>query len=455
MSSKSFKIRKGLNIRLQGEADKVYATADPSETYAIKPPDFHGLVPKMMVKVGEEVKAGSPIFHDKYNPKIIYTAPVSGEVVEIKRGEKRRILEVKILADKETQYETFKQANPTDLSREDIIDALLQSGLWPFIRQRPLAVVANPEEMPKSIFISAFDSSPLAPDNDFVLHGHGEEFQAGLDAVAKLTTGKVHLNVRAGQGSSKVFTNSKNVQVNSFAGPHPAGNVGVQIHHADPINKGEVVWYLYPQDVLAIGRFFQQGKLDLSRVIALTGSEVKHPKYYKTVVGASIKNLVAGNVEDGNLRYISGSPLTGTSIDAEGYIGFYDTQATVLPEGDEYKFVATKGWMGPGFDKFSASRTFPTWMMPKSKKWRLDTNTNGEERAFVMTGQYDKVFPFDIYPVQLIKSIMINDIEEMENLGIYEVAPEDFALCEYVCTSKINVQKVVRDGLDVIKEECM
>ena len=451
--SKAIKIRRGLNIRLQGEADKVRATAPNSDTYAIQPPDFHGLVPKMLVKEGAAVKAGTPLFHDKYNDKIVYTSPVSGEVAEVVRGAKRRIMEVRILADKEIQYESFQQADPSTLSREEIIDNLLKSGLWPLLRQRPFDCVANPEETPKAIFISAFDSHPLAPDNDFIVHGHGEEFQAGIDAVVKLTDGKVHLNVRGDVSQSKVFTNSKGVQINKVSGPHPAGNVGVQIHHIDPINKGDLVWYLYPQDVLAIGRLFQTGKLDLSKVVALTGSEVKNPKYFKVISGACIKDIVQNDVEEGDLRYISGNPLTGTEVTTDGYLGFYDSQVTVVPEGNEPQFVLTKGWLGLGFDKFSNSRAFPTWLMP-GKKYRLNTNMNGEERAFVVTGQYEKVFPFDIYPVQLVKSIIVNDIDGMENLGIYEVGSEDFALCEYVCTSKINVQKIVREGLDVVKEEC-
>jgi Na+-transporting NADH:ubiquinone oxidoreductase subunit A len=451
--SKAIKIKRGLNIRLQGEADKVFAAAPHSETFAIKPPNFHGMVPKMLVKVGEQVKAGTPIFYDKRNEKLVYTSPVSGEVADIVRGEKRRILEVLIRADKEIQYESFKQADPNSLSREEIIEEMLKSGTWPFMRQRPFDVVADPFEMPRSIFISAFDSAPLAPDNDFIMHGNGEEFQVGLDAISKLTKGKVHLNTRNDGGQSKVFTNSKNVQINKVSGPHPAGNVGVQIHHIEPINKGEVVWYLYPQDVLTIGRLFKHGKFDASRVVALTGSEVKTTKYYKTIIGSSIKEMVAGNVEEGDLRYIAGNVLTGEQIVADGYLGFYDTQITVIPEGNEPLFFMTKGWMGPGLNKFSMSRSYPTWLMP-GKKFRLNSNNNGEERAFVVTGQYEKVFPFDIYPVHLIKAIMTNDIDGMENLGIYEVGPEDFALCEFVCTSKIEVQRVVRDGLDLVQEEC-
>ncbi|SVE06718.1 uncharacterized protein METZ01_LOCUS459572, partial [marine metagenome] len=242
--SKNIKITKGLDIKLKGDAEKVFVEIPPSETVAIKPTDFPGLRPKLAIKVGEEVKAGTTLFFDKDNENILFTSPVSGEVVEINRGEKRKILEVKVLADKEIQYESFDKVNPNDLSKDEITSSLLKSGLWPTIRQRPFATIANPSDKPKAIFVSAFDSSPLGPDYDFIIHGHGEEFQTGIDALAKLTTGKVHLNVKANTTTSKVFTNSKNAQINSFSGPHPSGNVGVQIHHIDPINKGEVVWHV-------------------------------------------------------------------------------------------------------------------------------------------------------------------------------------------------------------------
>ncbi|MBL4753211.1 MAG: Na(+)-translocating NADH-quinone reductase subunit A [Flavobacteriales bacterium] len=444
------KIRKGLNIKLKGEAEKVYVDVPISDTVAIKPPDFTGIRTKLVCKVGDEVKAGTPLFVDKDNEKVIFTAPVSGEVVEIIRGEKRKILEIRILADKEITYEPFKQADPNNLSRDEIIEWMLKSGTWPLIRQRPFEIVANPDEKPKAIFISAFNSAPLAADNDFILHGHGEEFQIGLNAVAKLSGGKVHLNVNAGVTTSKVFTNATGVQINKISGPHPAGNVGVQIHHIDPVNKGDIVWHLSPQDVLMIGRLFKEGKYDASRVVALTGSEVNKTRYHKTFIGSSIKNMIADNIKGNKVRYISGNVLTGTRIDADGYLGYYDTQITVIPEGDEPSFM---GWLAPGLDKFSLSRTFFSWLTP-TREYSLNSNMNGEPRAYVVTGQYEQVLPMDIHPVHLLKSIMIGDIERMENLGIYEVAEEDFALCEYVCTSKVEVQELIREGLDTVKREC-
>ena len=447
--SKTIRIRKGLDIRLKGEAEKVLVQADPAPVVAIKPADIHGLVPKLTVKQGDPVKAGTPLFHDKYNESVVFVSPVSGEVADVVRGEKRRIMEVRILADKAASAIDFGAADPNSLGREAVVAKLLQSGCWPFLRQRPFDVVADPAQDPKAIFISAFDTRPLAPDMDFVVRNHAQDLQAGLDALAKLTKGRVNLNV-SDRTASREFLDAKHVQHNTVKGPHPAGNVGVQIHHIDPINKGDVVWTINVQDVLVIGRLFRTGTYDVSRTVAVTGSEAKLPKYVRTIQGARIADFI-GPVGNG-VRVVSGDPLTGTNVGAEGYLGFYDTQVTLLPEGDESKFFLTDGWLSPGFDKFSASRSYPTWLMP-GKKYALDTNQNGEERAFVMTGQYEEVFPFDIYPVQLIKAIMANDIEQMEKLGLYEVAPEDFALCEFVCTSKIPSQSIVREGLDVLKKE--
>lgn len=447
--SKYIKIRRGLNIKLEGEANKTIADLPLPETFAIKPPDFIGVTPVLLVKQGDEVEAGSPLFADKNNEAIRFCSPVSGEIIDIVRGEKRRILEVKILADKETSYIDFGKTNPAHASREEIIEVLLKSGIWPFIRQRPYGIIANPAGQPKSIFISAFDSNPLAPDNNFIMQDAEADFQTGLDALQKLTDGKVHLNIHT-DGAADIFTKAKGVQINTFTGPHPAGNVGVQIHHIDPVNKGEVVWCIKVQDVLIIGRLFKYGKFDASKVIAVTGSQVKEPKYYRTVIGSSVKNLIThAGLKEGISRIISGNVLTGKQIAAEGFLNFYDSQITVIPEGDEPEFI---GWLKPGFDKFSMSHTFFSWLSP-NKKHSLNTNMHGEERPFVVTGQYEKVFPMDIYPVHLLKSILVEDLELMENLGIYEVVEEDFALCEFVCTSKIETQHIVRKGLELIRKE--
>jgi len=446
--SKEIKIKKGLNINLFGEAEKTISELKAKQ-YAIKPTDFVGVFPKLLVKEGDLVKAGSPVFYDKHRENIKFTAPVSGKIAGIHRGAKRVLQEIIIDADEEIIYESFGKEGLDDLKKEEIIEKLLKSGIWPFIRQRPYSIIADPDTEPKAIFISGFDTSPLAPDYDFLIHGKGEEFQTGLNAIAKLTSGKVHLNINNDLPGSRVFTNSKNVQVNNFTGPHPSGNVGTQINKIDPINKGDIVWYLRPQEVITIGKLFLEGKFDVSIVIALTGSEIKKTSYFKTYVGASIEGMIEKNLEQENVRCISGNVLTGTKIEKSGFLSFYDYQLTVIPEGDHYDFL---GWMLPGLKKHSFYRTFMAWLTPK-KKFKVHTNLNGGERAFVMTGQFERVFPLDIYPMQLLKAIIIEDIDEMENLGIYEVDEEDFALCEYISTSKINIQSVVRNGLDIIRKE--
>lgn len=447
--SKQVKISRGVDIKLKGVADKILGNMDFPDTIAIKPTDFEGINPKMMVKVGAEVKAGTPLFYDKNNEKVKFTSTVSGEVAEIRRGAKRKILEVIILADKQVRYENYTPLSPEAMNKENVTKTLLDSGAWAFIRQRPYNLIADPDMTPKSIFISAFDTSPLAPDYDYILHGQTKDFQAGLDALSTLTNGKIHLNVNGKAKADDVFLNANKVQINKVSGPHPAGDVGPQIHRIDPIAKGDTVWVVNPQDVAIIGRLFNKGVYDASRTIALAGSEVKEPKYYKTIVGASLKKLMEEQSNAGNNRYISGNVLTGQKIEKEGYLGFYSNQVTVIPEGGEDQFF---GWITPNFNKFSASRTMFSWLMP-NKEYVLDTSMNGEERPFVMTSEFDKVFPFEIYPVQLLKSILINDIELMEELGIYEVAPEDFALCETISTSKIPCQSIIRDGIASIKKE--
>ena len=449
LMSKEIRLKKGLNIHLLGDADKVYASTKPTEKYVVKPIDFHGLMPKLCVKVGDKVKAGTPLFYDKYNEKINFCSPISGAVTDIVRGEKRKIMEVVIKADTEIVYEQFTTASADSLSREQIIEAMLKAGIWPFVRQKPYDIIANPADMPKAIFISTFSTAPLAIDNDFVLYGMDELFQKGLDYIVKLSSGKTHLNTDGNTNPSKVFSAAKGVQINKVSGPHPAGNVGVQIHQIDPINKGDVVWYLHPQDVIAIARLFTVGKYDVSRIVALCGSQIQKPRYYRSIAGACISNLLNENTKDGKSRIISGDILSGTQINPDGCLGFYDSQLTVVPEGDEAEFL---GWILPGLHKFSASKTFLSWLFP-SKKYNLDTNMHGEERAYVMTGEYEKVLPMDIYPTHLIKAIMIEDVELMENLGIYEVSPEDLALCEFVCTSKIEVQSIIRQGLDLVRKE--
>ncbi|MCF8459133.1 MAG: Na(+)-translocating NADH-quinone reductase subunit A [Flavobacteriales bacterium] len=451
--SKDIKIKKGLNIPLKGEADKVLGTAERSDAFVVKPTDFKNFTPKLLVKEGQEVLAGSPLFFNKEYPDVKVGSPVSGKVVEVTRGAKRKILGIKILADKETRYAAFAPANAASMSGEDVKKRLLDQCLWAYIKRRPYGTVARPTDKPLAIYVSAFDTAPLAGDCDYILHGKDKEFQAGLDALKQLTDGKVHLNLHRELNTDAVFKDAKGVQINWVSGPHPAGNVGVQIHHIQPLNKGEVVFTVAAQDVALIGSAFLTGKYDASRLVAVGGSSVKSPKYYKTIQGASISTLVTGNVEGDNNRIISGNVLTGTKVAADGYIGFFSKEVNVIPEGDHAKFFLSDGWAGAGLAKHSASRSYFSWLMP-SKKYDLDTNTNGEKRALVVTGEYESVFPMDIYPQHLVKAIMIGDIELMENLGIYEVDEEDFALCEYVCTSKTSVQQVVKEGLALIEKEC-
>ena len=446
--TKTVKIRKGLNIKMKGKAEKILVKAEPSDVYAVKPTDFPGLIPKMLVKEGEAVKAGSVLFMDKNRPEILFASPVSGTVQATVRGEKRRILEVLVKADGKNLSEDFSNAMPANLTKETITDYLLASGVWPFIRQRPYAVIANPDDTPKSIFISCFDTAPLAPDYDYIFQNVDPDFQTGIDTLAKLTSGKVNLCVHTDYPPAANFAKAKNVEIHNFSGPHPSSNVGVQIHHVDPVNKGDVVWYVNPQDVSIIGRLMNKAEYDVSKTIVLCGSQINTPRYYK-VKGGCRMTAFAENVKTANVRYISGNVLTGTHVAADGYLGFYDSQVTVIPEGDYYEFL---GWALPGFGKYSAGRTFFSWLAP-NREYDLDTNLHGGHRAMVMTGQYERVFPMDIYPEHLLKAILAGEIEKMEQLGIYEVAEEDFALCEFVCTSKTDVQAIIRDGINMMIKE--
>lgn len=448
----TIRLKRGHDIKLVGEAVKIIGKTEPSTTFAVKPPDFKGVWPKLLVKEKQEVKAGSPLFFDRNNEKVLFTSPVSGEIVEILRGDKRIILEIRILADKEQIYEEFPKSDPDSLSREEIIGVMLKSGLWPLILQRPFAKIADHEDKPKSIFISAFDTSPLAPDLDFVVEGKEKEFQTGINILKKLTDGPVHLNVHGEKTKSKVFLNTQGVEINTFYGPHPCGCPGVQIHHIDPVNKNNSVWYTAPQDVISIGTLFTEGKLKLETIIALTGQEVKERKYHRIVRGMNIENLVKNNVNsypDKQLRYISGNVLNGSKISSDGYHGFYDSQITVIPEGDQYEFM---GWLIPTYPRPTLSKTFP-WAFQNDIKFKVNTNTNGEKRPFVVTGQYEKVLPMDIHLMFLLKAIMTENLDAMEGLGIYELSEEDVSLCEFVCTSKTPVQQILRNGLDLIEAE--
>lgn len=450
--SKVIKLKRGLDIRLVGEAQRTRVEMPLYSTYAVVPDSFPGITPKLLVAEGGKVKAGTPLFFDKARPQILFTSPVSGTVSAIRRGEKRRILSVVIDADPTMEYEKFEVASPADSSREAIADVLLKSGLWPMIIQRPYGIIANPSDTPKSIFISGFDSAPLAPDMNFVLENEYDNLAKGIEVLKKLTDGKVHIGLRNGQQG--VLNRLNGAEQHLFEGPHPAGNVGVQIHHVDPINKGEVVWTVDIQNVAVIGRLFNTGMVDMRKTIAVTGSEIVDPKYVTVLVGApvvqiatavGIKRQAAGD----SFRMIIGNVLTGCKADADSYMDMYHNQMTVIPEGDKYELL---GWIAPRFNKFSVSHSYFSWLMPR-KVYDLDTNLHGGKRALVVTGLYDRYLPMDIYPLYLLKACMAGDIDKMENLGIYEVLPEDFALCEFVDPSKTEMQAVIADGINLMIKE--
>jgi Na+-transporting NADH:ubiquinone oxidoreductase subunit A len=451
------KIKKGLNINLVGKSEKIYSQIGSPNYVSIKPSDFTYLTPKMQVKVGDEVLAGDIVFVDKDKPSTGVASPVSGEITEIIRGEKRKILEVKILAEKEIRYKDFGSASPSKMSQEEVLARLSESGALSFFVERPFGGTVDADVAPRDIFVTGFDSNPLAADFDFALHGKEELVKTALEAMAKLTEGTVYVGVSSKAGHGSIFEKSRgleHVEFNTFQGQHPVGNVGVQIHATNPINKGETVWTMSAYDLAIVGGVFTNGKFDASRNVAVAGPGIKAPKYIKTIIGAPIKDIVSGNVhDDKEYRLVSGSPLTGTQVTPEGNLGYFDSQVVALEEGRSPKFVATEGWLSLGFKRFSASHAYPTWLLGRNKQYNIDTNVNGEHRSFVVSGQYEKVFPFNIYPVHLLKAILANDIEAQEALGIYEVLPEDFALCDFVCTSKIDAQVILADGLKSLKAE--
>ena len=448
----SIRIKKGKDIKMIGSSEKNLLPYVSPDVVAIKPTDFVGLKPKMLLKEGAEVKAGTPVFHEKQNDKILFSSPVSGEITEIVRGAKRKILEVRILVDKETRYEDHGSADPKSLTKEQVTEKMLNAGVWPLLRQRPFSTVADPFAMPRDIYVSGFESAPMAPEMDFLIKGSEKEFQAGIDALSKLTKGKVHLATSAQHNGHAVYSGIQGVEKTEFSGPHPAANISVQVAHTKPLNKGETIWYTYPQEVIIIGRLFLTGKYDARRRVAVSGSMVNSPSYQEVMGGTSLKGILNGRLKEGHRRVIAGNVLTGTKVNEDGFLGFFDSQICAIPEGDHHKFLLTDGWLSPGLKRFSMSRAYPSWLMP-GKKYDLDTNLNGEIRSFVVTGQMEKVFPFDIYPMQLIKAVMANDIDKMESMGIYELDAEDFALCEVACTSKIDIQKVIREGMESLRME--
>lgn len=440
------KLCKGLDIRLSGRAETVFGQTPVATLYALKPTDFQGLKPKLSVKEGDAVEAGAPLLYDKTRPEIKLVSPVSGTVQSIVRGERRRIEAVVVKSSGPATAAEVGKLDPATATAEQVVEKLLATGAWAYLKQRPYNIVADPARKPKAIYISTFDTAPLAPDYDTVIRGNEAAFQAGVTALGKIAPVFVGISSK---GASRAFSEVKGATVTAFAGKHPAGCVGVQINHTCPLNAGETILTAQVQEVVAIGKIFAEGKHDFSRIVVLDGSEVKRPAYYHTVLGAELKPLLEGAINANDVRIISGNPLTGTKVALDGFLGFFDSQVTVLPEGDKPEFL---GWLMPGLGKFSMSRTFLTWLSGK-KEYRLDTNTHGEPRAIVVSGEMEKVLPMDIYPEHLLKAILAKDIDKMIELGIYEVVEEDMALCEFVSTSKLPVQRILRNGLNLMMEE--
>ncbi len=435
------KLRKGLDVNLKGKASLETMLTKVEGQFALVPDDFYGMKPKVVVKEGDTVKVGDALFVDKNHPEVKFVSPVSGTVALVERGERRKVMSVRVDADGKQTAASFTEKDPLKL--------LLESGLFGFFRQRPYDVVANPEDKPKAIFVSAFNSMPLAADFEYVLKGQEKEWQAGLSLLAKIA--KVNLGVSKKQ-KAEALTAAKDCTITVFDGPAPAGNVGVQINHVDPINKGEVVWTLGAEEVIFIGRLVLTGKVDLTRIVAVAGSEVKAPKYAQVLVGAPLAAVLAGQIDESkSLRIINGNPMVGVKTSKAGWLAAHATEVTVIPEGDDvYEML---GWIAPRFKAFSTSRSYFSWLRPKKTEYEMDARIKGGERHMIMSGEYE--FPMDIYAGYLVKAIIAGDIDRQEALGIYEVAPEDFAIAEFVDSSKLELQRIVREGLDILRKENM
>jgi len=446
----TYQIRKGRDITIVGEALKETVDIALPKNVAVQPFDFRGLKLRLISKENDAVKVGSTILTDKINPDIKIVSPVSGKVVAINRGEKRSLLEVVIESDGKQEKEIFQLFSEDELKsvkREEVVKALLNGGLWPIIRQRPFSKIANPLDTPKSVFIHAMNTEPLAGDVDFILEGKEKEFQAGLDIINKLTEGDVHLCYATGT-KSKALHDAKNVKSHRFFGPHPAGNVSTHIHSVDPINKGDIVWWIEAQDVIRVADLFLKGTYPVQRVVALTGAGVKNRVYANVTIGSPISNLLQGSDLNG-VRCISGSILVGKTVSSSGYLSFYDSQVTVIPEGGNRELI---GWLLPGANKYTFTKTFLSAFLPK-KDMSLDSDTNGSPRAIVLNHLYDDLVPLDIMTYFLIRAVVSGDIEESEKLGILECDEEDFALCTFACPSKTDVGGIIREGLELIERE--
>lgn len=436
------KLKRGFDLNLKGKItqDNVEEEAS-SNIYAVVPDDFYGIIPRMEKKEGDTVAAGEPLYHDKNDEKIKITSPVAGKVKQVVRGNRRKIMAVTIEPDYSGNVKRFDtKENPKVL--------LLESGLWAMMRQRPYDIVPSTDIRPRDIFITAFDSAPLAPELSLVMGENDKYLKKGVEVLATMTDGKVYIGCH--ENESLVETGA---ETNTFVGPHPAGNAGVQAANVKPVNKGEVIWTLDVVTAARIGRLFETGTVDYSTVVALTGSGISNPCYVKATMGCSLKSLLDNRIVDDEKekRIISGNVLTGVKEDIEGFLHAPYRHISVINEinkKDEFM-----GWASLSPKKYSIYRVFTSWLLGRHKEVDLDARLNGGERAIVLSGEYDKMLPMDIYSEFLIKSIIAFDIDKMEQLGIYEVAPEDFALAEFADTSKLELQHIVREGLDKMRAE--
>ena len=445
-----FKLRKGLDINLAGRAERKKIQLKSNGKYALQPDCFIGVVPKVVVKEGDKVKAGDALFINKNYPEMKFASPVSGTVTAVERGERRKVLAVKVDADATQVFTDFGVKDVKKLSGDEVKAALLEAGLFGYINQLPYDVVTTPDSNPKAIFVSALRDKPLAAEFDFELEGQEKEWQAGLTALSKMA--KTYLGIGAKQESVKALADAEDVEVNVFDGPCPAGNVSVQVNHVSPVNKGEVVWTVDPSAVIFFGRLFLTGKVNLKRTVALVGSEVKQPQYADMLVGEELQTLLSNSYDSKhNVRIINGNVLTGRVTTKDGFLGAHSSEITVIPEGDNADELA--GWIMPRFNQFSVNRSYFSWLFGKKKTYSLDARVKGGQRHMIMSGEYDKVIPMDIYPEYLVKAIITGNIDKMEQLGIYEVSPEDFALAEFVDSSKLELQRIVREGLDMLRRE--
>jgi len=447
------RLRKGLDIHLQGKAEETKLNLKSNGHFALVPDDFEGVVPKVVVREGDVVKAGDALFVNKLYPEVRFASPVSGKVTAVVRGERRKVLCVKVEADAEQQYVDYGKKDVTKMDGKAVVDALLEAGLFGYINQLPYAISTNPSVMPRSIFVSALRDKPLAGNFEFEVKGQEQDFVTGLQVLSKIAKTYLGLGIQPDfQVKLQQMNVEKDVELTVFEGKCPAGNVGVQVNHIDPVNKGEVVWTIGdPTVVLFIGRLFNTGKVNLTRTVALCGSEVKKPCYADMLVGQELSTLLSNSYDaDHSVRIINGNVLTGTVTTKDGFLGAHTSEITVIPEGDDNNEML--GWIMPRFGQFSVSRSYFSWLFGK-KQYALDARVKGGERHMIMSGEYDKVLPMDIYGEYLIKAIIAGDIDKMEQLGIYEVAPEDFALAEFVDSSKLELQRIVREGLNNLRKE--